>query len=308
MISVPPQQARLALIGLGRWGKQLIRVLDQTSDLRICCTQSAHYAVPFLRENYPHVAHTSSAEEIFQRPDIDGVVIATPTSAHAALAKAALRAGKHVLVEKPMTTDVASAEELCELAAQVQTVLCVGFVFLHHQVFEKILALTQNAAATHLSVMWAKFGTFDSDISQNLASHYVSMAIKLFDAVPTRATMLSQRSVLSSCDIMSARLEFANGQDCVMHIDRCSPVTHQVVTVLRDGAAPLVWHQQTLYQLSQGAPPQVIFEASDAPLTREVLHFLAACRGDVSPLADATHGLAVAQTLENLIPLGGERL
>ena len=96
-----------------------------------------------LAANQPWVKTTTHPEDIF-RSDVDGVVIAAPVRTHYQLAKEALLQGKHVLVEKPLTTNVAEARELITLANEQRRVLMVGHTFEYNLAVNELRKLVQN--------------------------------------------------------------------------------------------------------------------------------------------------------------------
>src|SRR5690242_4310885 len=109
-------ELRFGVIGWGYWGPKIARNLSAlpNSTVSIVADQDAH-RISSLAGDQSRTQTTTQVEEVF-RSDVDGVVIATPVRTHYQLAKQALLAGKHVLVEKPITTSVAEAEELVALA------------------------------------------------------------------------------------------------------------------------------------------------------------------------------------------------
>src|SRR5207253_6021675 len=115
---------RVAVIGLGYWGPNLVRNFFNVAgpDLRLCCDRDTS-RLESMSRSYPTVRMVTDAAEVFQNPEIDAVAIATPVSTHYPLVKAALNAGKSVLVEKPLAHSVAHAEELVALAKQKGLVL-----------------------------------------------------------------------------------------------------------------------------------------------------------------------------------------
>src|SRR5919106_404506 len=107
----------VGIVGLGYWGPNLVRNFFGAAESRvvICCDirQERCQKVAAL---YPGIEYTRRADEVLSHPDVDAVAIVTPVCTHYALAKQALDAGKHVMVTKPLTNDVAQAQELVELA------------------------------------------------------------------------------------------------------------------------------------------------------------------------------------------------
>ncbi|MFL6234559.1 MAG: Gfo/Idh/MocA family protein, partial [Thermoanaerobaculia bacterium] len=104
---------RIAVIGAGHWGPNLIRNFHnhQASDVAWVVDRDES-RLALTRSRYPEIQVTPDAGLALADPEVDAVVVATPTTTHYALAAAALRAGKHVLVEKPIATRVEEADEL----------------------------------------------------------------------------------------------------------------------------------------------------------------------------------------------------
>ena len=129
--TVPERKLRLAVFGGGHWGPHLIRNFNDhpSSEVRTVVEPRAERRVA-LAARFPTTDFTSEATPVLSDPGIDAVVIATPTSTHFELVRAAVEAGKSVFVEKPITDSVAEARKLCELAGDHHLVLMVGHVFL----------------------------------------------------------------------------------------------------------------------------------------------------------------------------------
>src|SRR3990172_1327099 len=108
---------RIAVIGCGYWGPSLVRHFSETpaAEMAICCDRDER-RLALMRQRFPHIELMTDADQVFKNPRVDAVAIATPVSTHYALAKQALAAGKHVLVEKPLTSKVSEAEDLIEMA------------------------------------------------------------------------------------------------------------------------------------------------------------------------------------------------
>src|SRR2546428_14164383 len=121
---------RVGVIGCGYWGPNLVRnfVHHPLSQVEAVCDVRYERAVRIGNE-YRIPTVTDRAEEVLRAPDINVIIIATPSFTHYELAKAALQAGKHVLVMKPLATRLADANELCELADRQGVLLAVDHTF-----------------------------------------------------------------------------------------------------------------------------------------------------------------------------------
>lgn len=119
---------RAAIVGLGRWGRTLVgAVHGQSSEFRFTAghSRTRTSAAPFCAEH--GIAYRDDLGEILRDPAIDAVVFATPHSQHGAQVERAAAAGKHVLMEKPFTLDVASAERALAAVARAGVVLGVAY-------------------------------------------------------------------------------------------------------------------------------------------------------------------------------------
>ena len=124
---------RIAQIGVGYWGPNLLRNL--TSSPRCRLTHVAEKSADrrsFVSSSYPAITTVEDADAVFASDDIDAVVISTPAQTHYALTVAALAAGKHVLVEKPMATSTSEVDEIGHLAREKGLVAMVGHTFLYN--------------------------------------------------------------------------------------------------------------------------------------------------------------------------------
>ena len=129
---------RIGIIGLGYWGPNLVRAFDALPDTQVaavCDLDRTRLVQASTR--FPHVVATDDADELFGM-GLDGVVIATPTKTHHALARRALEAGLHVFVEKPLARTSAECLDLMALAERRRRVLMVGHIFLYTAAVAKL--------------------------------------------------------------------------------------------------------------------------------------------------------------------------
>jgi predicted dehydrogenase len=172
---------RIGIIGYGYWGPNLVRNFS-TQELGkvVCVADSRPERLALLAKNFPVVAGLSSSDDLINNPDIDAVVIATPVFSHFSLAMKALTAGKHVMIEKPMTASVQEAEELIELAARKKLVLMVDHTFLYTGAVQKMKELVDNniiGKPRYFDSTRINLGLFQPDINVlwDLAPHDISI-------------------------------------------------------------------------------------------------------------------------------------
>src|SRR3989441_5177699 len=180
---------RFGVIGWGYWGPKIARNLDSLPHAMVTMIADADsYRLASLRLNRSEVKTTTLPEDVF-RSNVDGVVIATPVRTHYQLAKEALLHGKHVLVEKPLTTCVGEAEELIALADQQRRVLTVGHTFLYSPAVNELRKMIQSGDLGKIYCVEAErvnLGLYRNDINViwDLAPHDISILLYLFDKEP----------------------------------------------------------------------------------------------------------------------------
>ncbi|MDP6506148.1 MAG: Gfo/Idh/MocA family oxidoreductase, partial [Planctomycetota bacterium] len=129
----------IGLVGYGYWGPNLLRNFVETPDATVIAVCDLNQdCLDLVQARYPSIKTTKNTQELFDDPDIDAIIIATPVSTHFKLAIQALDAGKHVFVEKPLTTTFAEGEELVEKAKQQGRTVMVDHTFLYTGAVQKI--------------------------------------------------------------------------------------------------------------------------------------------------------------------------
>src|SRR5689334_22408222 len=136
---------RMAVVGYGYWGPNLVRNIVERPELELAalCERDAERAAAFSSK-VPGVPWIDDLERVLDDPTIDALVVATPPRTHHAIVKAALEAGKHVMVEKPLATTSADAYELVEIARQRDLVVMPGHTFVYSPAVNKVKELIQS--------------------------------------------------------------------------------------------------------------------------------------------------------------------
>ncbi|MGA8855583.1 MAG: Gfo/Idh/MocA family oxidoreductase, partial [Candidatus Bathyarchaeia archaeon] len=122
------KKLRTAVIGTGFWGKNQARVLSQLDVAELVCVCDINEASAKSVGAEFKVPYSTHLDEVLSRKDLDAVTVCTPTTTHRQVATQALLAGKHALVEKPMTNTVAEARELLSLAKREGLRLMPGHI------------------------------------------------------------------------------------------------------------------------------------------------------------------------------------
>jgi predicted dehydrogenase len=231
---------RFGIIGWGYWGPKIARNLNSLphSVITMVADLDVHRltTVPLSQ---PLVQVTTQMGELL-RSDVDGVVIATPVETHYHLAKEALVYGKHVLVEKPLTTSIAEAEELVALARQQQRVLMVGHTFEYSPAVNELRKLVQSGDLGKIYCIEAvrvNLGLFRRDINViwDLAPHDISILLYLLGKKPERIGVQAHAHLQARIhDIAHLDLGFADGMTAHIHVSWLHPCKIRRVTVIGD--------------------------------------------------------------------------
>lgn len=225
---------KVAVVGCGYWGRHLIRNFNNSPswDLQYICDVKQENLDKFAAM-YPNVKTELDYKNIVQDKNIDAVVIATPVFNHYELAKAALESGKHVWLEKPLTTTSAQAEELCEIAEKSNLILHVDHTFIYTPAVQKIKELVdadELGDMLYFDSVRINLGLFQHDVNVlwDLAPHDISILEYCVDKKPVsvQATGASPYKY-GDKDIESIaylHITFEDGTIAHLHSNWLSPV------------------------------------------------------------------------------------
>jgi predicted dehydrogenase len=172
---------RFGIIGLGHWGPNHLRIFNSIADCEVVAAADQSPArIDRLRSVAPSASWYTSHEDLLADPEVDAVVVATPTKTHYAVVDAALRAGKHVLCEKPLCTDSREGELLVALARSQGLILMVGHIFLFNSGILKVKELISGGSIgslRYISAVRTNLGPVRSDVNAayDLASHDIAV-------------------------------------------------------------------------------------------------------------------------------------
>lgn len=320
---------RTAVVGCGYWGKNLVRTFNRLSDLRCCC--DSHNDVRARTASaYPSVKVTADYDVVLADPAVDAVVLATPAATHAPMAMAALRAGKHVFVEKPLALNVADAEGMVHEAEASGRILMVGHLLEYHPVVGYIKQMIDSGELGEVYYAYAQRVNLGKVRSQenalwSLAPHDISMILRLMGEEPIRVAAAGQAFLQPGVeDVVLLTLGFPSGRNAHIHVSWLDPHRERRLTVVgsrkmvvfddvaqneklrvydkgvdrpRTEAAPYETYAD-LVQLREGDILIPRVPASE-PLAVECAAFLRAVETGEAPLTDGSSGLAVVRVLES---------
>lgn len=315
----------VGIVGLGYWGPNWLRNFSASEnwELRWGSDLSKDRTKKFARQ-YPAVRFTTRYEDLLADPALDAIVIATPTESHFPLAKAALQAKKHVLVEKPMTSSSKEAKALNALAKKQKRVLMVDHTFAYTSAVERIRTLVQSS---HLGELLY----FDSTrINLGIIQKYVNV---LWDLGVHDLTILAAikdlRGIKEVLAVGSAHygkhvedahlhLTFRDGFAAHVHVSWLSPV--KIRETLIAGRKAMIIYDDTepsekirLYDkgidhdTTKADPFFPKYRSGDilipaVPITEalftEAEHFLQCINGKATPLVSGLDGERIVKILE----------
>jgi len=238
---------RVGVIGYGYWGPNVVRNLHGTDSacVEIVCDKSSA-ALARARKTYPGILTTSDANEVLRSPNVDAVAVITPVWTHYELAKAALENGKHVFVEKPLTSNAAQAEELIELAERKGLTLMVDHTFLFTGAVRKIRELTDSGVLGNLyyyDSLRVNLGLFQHDVSViwDLAPHDLSIMDYLIKKDPEAVVATGEKHLNGVEDVAYMTIHFPDNVIAHINVNWLSPVKIRT-TLIGGEKRMLVWN------------------------------------------------------------------
>jgi predicted dehydrogenase len=222
----------VALIGAGYWGPNLARNIAASHATRLSwvCDLDAE-AAERLAARYPGTEATAAYGDVLSDPGVDGIVIATPPVTHQPLVEGALRAGKHVLVEKPLATSSSEARQMCKLADDAGLVLMCDHTFCYTAAVGELRRLLRSGDLgdfLYYDSVRINLGRLQPDINVlwDLAPHDLSILLYILppDVRPVRvAAKLADPISYGQPSIGHLSLEFMGGAIAHMHCNWLSP-------------------------------------------------------------------------------------
>lgn len=319
----------IAVIGAGHWGPNLIRNFhDRVESEVVLVVDSDAEKLQPVRARFPDVRTSTAFDDALRDERVDAIAIATPTTTHFALAKASLNAGKHVLVEKPMTTSAQEGRELEQLSASRGLVLMVGHVFVYNDAVRRVRQYIHDRALGNLfyiAMTRTNLGPIrgDVNVAWDLAAHDISIVNYWLATDPVSVSATGRSWINPGLeDAIFATLHYPDNVLVHLHCSWLHPRKSREVVVVGDRAM-LVFDDLQLtepiriydsvvtaeryidsfasYRMAVREGDIVIPRVPGAePLRNQCDHFLQCIRERKKPLSGAPEGLAVVRSLEAL--------
>jgi len=221
----------IGIIGYGYWGPNLVRNFFEIPDCKVIAVSDLRPdRLAKIGPRYPTVETTTDYNDLLRDPRIDAIAIATPVSTHFELGMAALRAGKHVLMEKPMTADSEQAQQLVDEAERRTLVLAVDHTFVYTPAVRKIRQMTLSGDIGDLyyyDSVRVNLGLFQHDVNViwDLAVHDISIIDNVLPARPVAVSATGVSHVPGEPEDMAyVTLHYASSLMAHVHVNWLAPV------------------------------------------------------------------------------------
>ena len=317
----------VAVIGYGYWGPNLARCFAEADGSRlVAVADSSPPALARAARRHPYARMLADWREALTDPEVDAVAIATPVRTHFELAYAALQAGRHVLVEKPMTETSAQGRILLQAAEQRDLTLMVDHTFIYSpsvQKMKELLDAEDLGEIYYYDSMRINLGLFQSDVNViwDLAVHDFSILTYILDSAPVAVSANGVRHVPGAPENMAhIALYLESGAVAHINVNWLAPL--KVRRVLVGGSRKMiVWDDLETseklkvydrgvsltddvgklydilvsYRMGDMWAPRL---SAAEPLLNEASHFIDCIDARKTPITDGRLGLQVIEMLE----------
>jgi predicted dehydrogenase len=322
-----PEPVRVAVVGLGYWGPNLVRNFHALPEAEVVWACDRHEkALEALARRYPAVPRTTAFADVLDDPSVEAVALATPVSTHFPLALAALRAGKHVLVEKPLAASANQARELLHVAEEHALVVMPGHTFLYSApvtMIRDLIASGELGEIYFISTSRVNLGIHQPDVSVvwDLGPHDFSILRYWLDELPTKVSAMTRGCVIPSTpDVAFIDLVFESGTIAHVELAWLAPSKLRRTTIV--GSERMVVYDDTskepvrIFDSGAEFPPpgtfgehQLSYRTGDIispkvdvtePLSLQLADFCKAVRDGIEPRSSGEIGLDVVRITESV--------
>jgi predicted dehydrogenase len=318
----------VAVVGCGYWGPNLIRNFFDTPGCRVAAAcDTSEVRLESISRRHPSLVATTSFDDLLNDPTIDAIAVATPVNSHFSLARRALEAGKHVLVEKPMTMTSPEAETLVELAGSKGLVLMVDHTFVYTGAVRRIKQMIDSGELGNLyyyDSVRVNLGLVQHDVSViwDLAAHDLAIMDHLVEQRPTAISAVSAAHFPGGmADVAYLTVHFENNLIAHFHVNWLSPVKVRQVLIggdrrmilyddieatekvkvydrgIRWNDDPVEARRETLVAYRLGDMHAPVLDQTEA-LRNECAHFIESVQAGTTPQTDGRAGLRTVRMLE----------
>jgi len=311
----------VAVMGAGYWGKNLVRNFNQLGVLKLGHDADTKTRQK-LRKDYPDVKIVDQEIEIFEDKSIDAVVIATPAITHYNLASTALKAGKHVFVEKPLSLTYDEGEKLVRLAAEKKKTLFVGHILHYHAAVIRLKEMIKTGKIGRLQYIYSRrlsLGKIrrEENILWSFAPHDISIILSITGEVPFYVDSVGSSFLHAQIpDVTMTNLKFPSGIGAHIFVSWLNPYKEQKLVIVGsngmlvfDDTEPIetkLVHYPHTIDWQNGLPvpnkaESISIDLNDIweePLKAECKAFLDSIKTNAKPITSGEEGLRVLKILE----------
>lgn len=302
------KQLTFGLIGCGKFGKHYARLLTSIpgATLAVVANRSADV---FQKKMLPSsVRTTTKNEEIFKNPDIDCVVIATPFSSHYALAIAALRSGKHVLMEKPMVPTVKEASQLAKEVKKSGRVFMVGHQYLFNDYVRYLKRIIDAGKLGAIRYLFAEQLSFaprkEGDCFWEQATHELAVIDYLFDSPRIIRAHGSAIGLFKARarDFAAAQIRFSQNLLAAIVVSWHAPkkIRRMIITGTKGLAFFDDCEEKNKLRFLFGQRSFVPRIRAQEPLRNQLNHFIHCVCTGAQPLTNIDHGVRITKWLSTI--------
>jgi predicted dehydrogenase len=317
----------VGVVGCGYWGPNLVRNLrkvDNCSVKAICDLSVSR--LKQVQSLYPEVEAMTDYKQFLNGIGLEAVIVATPVNQHYSLAKAALLAGKHTFIEKPMASSSAECEELIDIAKRNGLILMVGHTFLYSSPIQKIKEIVDSGdlgEIRYINCRRLNLGLFQKDINVawDLAPHDISIILHILGEFPSTVNCQGNAHVTAGVeDVTNMSLGFGNKRFATIQSSWLEPRKVREMTIVGTRRMIVYDDLQTneklrIYDVRVERPPhyntfaefQYSYHYGDSyiphlkqeePLRTLSQHFIDCIKNSSKPVTGGEEGLELVRILE----------
>ncbi len=319
-------RVRLGVIGCGQWGPNHIRVFNWSTDSTVSvCSDLSRSRLDQMRTLYPQTRTTTEYREILEDPEVDAVVVSTPTDTHYEIVSAAVRKGKDVLVEKPLADTLSRARSLERLARKHRRILMVGHTFMFNSGIQRLREYVRSGVLGriyYLNAVRTNLGPIRTDVSSvwDLASHDVSIFNYLLGTSPLSVSARAEDFIQSGLeDVAFVTFSYPKRVLVNIHVSWLNPRKVREITVVGekkmmiwddlDSVGPIRIYDKKVVRegfYESFGEFQLLIKEGDLtipkfplvePLKLQSQHFLECVRTRRRPMSDGKTGVEVVRAL-----------
>jgi predicted dehydrogenase len=331
---------KFAIIGCGYWGPNFMRIImhSESAELKIVCDTDLSKLSSLSLKN-PTVYFTPNIDEILHDNEIQAVVVCTPVNTHFQLTEKLLKAGKHVLCEKPLSDKVSHCEILHQLATKNNLTLMVGHVFEYNNVvlyMKKLIDQNELGELRYIQFVRMGLGPIRNDVSvlYDLASHDISLAISFLRQMPLTVIANGADFLQKGIeDVAFIQLEFPNKVLVSISVSWLDPMKQRLLKIVGENKMLLfddvsvseklkIVEAGKNYQTNSGDFGSFQLSIKDGeivipniyhnePLINELDHFIGCINNNIQPLTNAMYAknvVAVLNAAQESIKNGGIKI